>query len=110
MSCHSCGGFSQTGGSKTDKVLTRNASRVTEQQVQYEGDMIPPYKIDKNTKQVVPNEDFMEMYPDQSADTFSKNELQRAGYSGIKKRATKNNDKDVKFRGSAENAIKKIVK
>jgi len=106
--CHKCGGFSQTGGSKTDKVLTRNASRITEQQIQYEADIIPPYKLDKNTRQVVPNEDFMELYPNQAVDTFTQDELIDAGYGGLKKHQ-KNDDKGIKFKGRAQDAIKNVV-
>jgi len=110
VTCHECGGFSESGGSKTDKVLTRNASRVTEQQLQHEADMIPPYKLDENTRQVVPNEDFMELYPNQAAETFTEEELSDAGYAGLKKRTVKNGDKGIKFKGHARDGIKEIIK
>lgn len=108
LTCHSCGKFSQTGGSKTDKILTRASNRVTEQQIQHEGDMIPPYTVDKNTKEVIPNEAFMEMYPHQSAETYTKEELANAGFTPP---PTENTDKGegIEFKGDTKQGISDVI-
>lgn len=113
--CHNCGGFSESGGVKTDKILTRNADRVREQQLQHEGDMITPYVWDEATKKVVLNQDFVELYPVQAADTFTEQELRAAGHGKLIDElkhgewTEQSDDPDVEFKGDEREAIKEIV-
>lgn len=106
--CHACGGFGETSGA-TDKILTRNATRIVEQQVQYEGDMITPYKVDKSTNQVVVNEDFIDLYPNQAAQTYSDAELKSVGQEGLKTSISVDDGKGIEFAGDEQEAIKEIV-
>lgn len=108
--CHNCGGFAESGGVKTDKILTRNSSRLDEQRQQHEGDMILPYTFNKATKQVEVNHDFVELYPNQAAQTFTADELQAAGHSRLlEATAEPEPDSSVESKGNAEEAIKEIV-
>lgn len=107
--CHNCGGFSETGGSKTDKILTYNADRITEQQIQNEGDMIPPYTVDKSTSQVIVNQDFIDKYPNQAAQTFSQEELKASGNENLKPPENDDDGSGVEFKGSQEEAMQEIV-
>lgn len=109
IGCHHCLGFSETGGSKTDKILTRNATRITEQQEQHEADMITPYIVDKSTNQVVVNEDFIELYPNQAAETYSKEELRSVGQEGLKSAVLPDEGQGIEFSGSEEESIGAIV-
>lgn len=109
IGCHCCMGFSETGGTKTDKILTRNATRITEQQVQYEGDMITPYVVDKSTNQVVVNEDFIDMYPEQAAQTYSPDELRSVGQPDLKPTVEVDDGQGIEFVGSEQEAVKEIV-
>lgn len=109
IGCHHCLGFSESGGSKTDKILTRNATRITEQREQFEADMITPYVVDKSTNQVVINEDFIELYPNQAAETFSPEELRSVGQEGLKASVEVDNGQGIEFSGSEEEAIGAIV-
>lgn len=109
IGCHSCMGFAETGGTKTDKILTRSAERILEQQVQNEGDMIAPYIVDKSTNQVTVNQDFVDKYPDQAANTFTPDELTASGNEGLKPVANDDTGEEIVFRGSEEEAIKEIV-
>lgn len=109
IGCHNCMGFSETGGTKTDKILTRNATRITEQQVQYEGDMITPYVVDKSTNQVVVNEDFIDMYPEQAAQTYSPDELRSVGQPDLKPTVEVDDGQGIEFSGSEQETIKEIV-
>jgi hypothetical protein len=108
--CSNCGGFSETGGVKTDKILTRQSDRVRQEQQQHEGDMLPPYLFNKATGNVEVNHDFVELYPNQAAQTFSKDELVKAGHSHLLERAPASESEDIEFNGNAEEAIKEIVK
>lgn len=111
MGCHACLGFSESGGSSTDKALTRNANRITEQQMQYEQDMITPYIVDKSTNQAVVNEEFINLYPSQSAGTFSDEELKSVGQSDLKQ-AFKSNNKEpenIEYSGDEKQGITDII-
>lgn len=81
MACADCRGLSETGGAKLDGILTRNSDRVRTQQQQHEGDMILPHRFDKHLNKIVPNEDFVDKYPDQLPTYFTEQELNTAGYS-----------------------------
>lgn len=109
IGCHNCLGFSETGGTPTDKILTRNATRVVEQQEQYEQDMITPYVVGKSTNKVVVNEDFIDLYPNQAAQTYSPDELKSVGQIGLKPSESKDDGEAVEFKGDEKSAIKEIV-
>lgn len=109
VGCHSCMGFSETGGSSTDKILTRSSERVLEQQVQNEGDMITPYVVDRSTNQAVINQDFIDMYPNQAANTFTQEELRSSGNENLTPVQDDSMDEDVEFRGDEKQAIKEII-
>lgn len=110
IGCHMCMGFSETGGSPTDKILTRNAPRIVEQQVQYEADMITPYVVDKSTNQVVVNEDFIDLYPEQAAQTFSREELKQVGQEWLESTPDTDDGQAIEFTGDEKQAIDAIVK
>ncbi len=107
VGCHKCMGFSET--SKTDKVLTYVADRITEQQVQYEGDMITPYVVDKSTNNVIVNESFVDAYPEQSTGIFTREELGKAGYEELKPPANDDNGEGITFSGDQEESIREIL-
>lgn len=107
--CHNCMGFSETGGSSTDKVLTRSSERVLEQQIQNEGDMITPYVVDKSTNKAVVNQDFIDMYPNQAAETFSQEELQATGNENLKPAVNDDTGEGIEFVGDESKAIEEIV-
>lgn len=107
--CHNCMGFSETGGPKTDKILTYSADRITEQQIQNEGDLIPPYLVDKSTNQVTVNQDFIDKYPNQAANTFSQEELKATGNEELKPPENDDDGSGIEFNGSQEEAIKEIT-
>lgn len=109
VGCHHCRGFSESGGSSTDKLLTRNASRITDEQVQYEGDVITPYIVDKNTNQAVVNEEFINLYPEQAAQTYTKSELASVGQPDLKPAAVVQSTEGIEFSGDASEAIRDIV-
>lgn len=106
--CHACGEFSETGGTSIDKILTRNSTRVSLQQHEYEQDMITPYVIDKSTNQVIVNQDFVDLYPEQSAQTFTQEELKSSGNETLKV-TVEQDDKGVEFKGDEKKAIGDII-
>lgn len=107
--CHNCGGFSETGGPKVDKILTYNADRITEQQIQHEGDMITPYIVDKSTNQAIVNQDFIDKYPNQAAQTFSQEELKASGNENLKPPEKDDDGSGIEFKGSQEEAMREVV-
>lgn len=109
ISCHKCGGFSESGGSNTDKILTRNATRITEQQLQYEQDLITPYVVDKSTNQAVVNEEFINLYPEQAAQTYTQEELKSVGQPDLKPIANDDTGKGIEFKGDDTEAIKEVL-
>lgn len=82
--CSNCSAMNETGGSKVDGSITRNSFRVREQQKQMQGDMTPPYSYDKNKRKVVPNKDFIKLFPDQAQKTFSNEEFKSVGVTKLK--------------------------
>lgn len=109
VGCHDCRGFSESGGSLTDKVLTRNSDRVLEQQVQFEGDMQTPYVVDKSTNQVIVNEEFINLYPEQAAQTYTAEELKSVGQPDLKPSQQEYDKTGVEFSGSEEQAVTEIM-
>lgn len=107
--CHNCRGFSESGGSRTDKILTRNASRVTDEHIQYEGDIITPYVVDKNTNKAIVNEEFINLYPEQAAQTYSQDELKSVGQPDLKPSEITDDNEGVEFSGDANEAIADII-
>jgi hypothetical protein len=109
--CHNCGGYAESGGVRTDKILTRNSDRVRDQQHQHEGDMITPYVWDKATDKAVVNHDFVELYPEQAAVTFTKDELKAAGHGRLLERVKEADPdtSDVEFSGDEKQAIKGVI-
>jgi hypothetical protein len=83
--CARCLGLSEAAGVKIDGSLTRSASRIRDQQRTHEGDIIAPHIFDKNTRDLVPNPDFMKLHPDKIATNYSQKELEKAGHSKIGK-------------------------
>lgn len=109
VGCHNCRGFSESGGSRTDKILTRNADRITTEQVQYEGDMITPYIVDKSTNRAVVNEEFINLYPDKAASTYTVGELKSVGQPDLKPAVNDDDGKGIEFIGDEDKAIDDIV-
>lgn len=107
--CHNCRGFSESGGSRTDKILTRNADRITTEQVQYEGDMITPYIVDKTTNRAVVNEEFINLYPDKAASTYTADELKSVGQPDLKSSVNDDDGEGIEFIGDEKEAIDDIV-
>ncbi len=79
--CAECRGLSEAGGTQITHVLTRNSERVRAQQHTYEGDTITPHIYDRTLGRLVPNEDFMRLFPGKIATYFTEQELHKAGYS-----------------------------
>ena len=79
--CANCLGKSESGGPKLDGSVTRSSFRVRDQQRTNEGDFITPHVFDKVQKKAVPNPDFIEKYPNQVKNYFTKKDLKQAGYS-----------------------------
>lgn len=79
--CADCRGLSQAAGSNVSGILTRNSERVRSQQHTNEGDMITPHIYDKVLGRLVPNEDFMNRFPEKIATYFTESDLKQAGYS-----------------------------
>ena len=79
--CAHCRGLSEAAGAQVSNILTRNSERVRSQQHTNEGDIITPHIYDKVLGRLVPNEDFMERYPEKIATYFTEDDLKHAGYS-----------------------------
>ncbi len=102
-------GFAESGGSSTDKLLTRNATRVTEQAIQYEGDLITPYVVDKSTNQAVVNEEFINLYPNQAAQTYTQEELKSVGQPDLKPPVDTDEGKGIEFSGDESDTIGEVI-
>lgn len=110
MACANCWGVSEAAGAQVDGANTRNSFRIREQQRRFEADMIPPHTYDKASKKVIPNPDFIKLYPDKIDNYFEQTELEQAGYDKIghafqniasqKQKAQHDASEGVTFKGS----------
>lgn len=107
--CHDCGNYSESGGVRTDKILTRNASRITNQAVQFEQDLITPYIIDKTTNKPTVNQDFVDLYPNQAAGTFTPEELKASGNETLTATTEADKGENIVFSGEESEAIEEII-
>lgn len=73
-------GMSEAKGANVSNILTRNSDRVRQQQLRHEGDIILPHTYDKLTNKLVPNPDFVRLYPNQLPTYFTPEELKQHGY------------------------------
>lgn len=96
--CANCLGLSETGGTAIDGVLSRNSSRVRDQQRTHEVDTIAPHVFDHNTRDLRPNPEFMKHYPDRLTSNYTQKELEKAGMSKAGK--IFKTDKDVRARAA----------
>ena len=81
--CINCG-LQETGGAKSDGLITRNSFRIREQQKQYESDMTPAFVYDKHSKKVTANKDYIQRFPDQASRTFTSKEMNDVGITKLK--------------------------
>ncbi len=81
--CAACLGLSESGGVKIDGSLTRQSTRIRDQQRTHEGDIIPPHVFDYNKRGLVPNPDFIKRYPEKLTSSYTVAELKAAGHSRI---------------------------
>ncbi len=113
-SCHACGGFSQTSGSRVDNTIARNSFRVREQQQHHEGDMIPPHRYNHETRSREPNPEFVKLYADKAHAHYTPEELRAAKMPKLAKQvearanAKPKKDKSIKFKGSTKKGMKKL--
>lgn len=73
--CHNCAGM--TIGGDTTKIITRTAERVRKQQEIHKGDFVPPHVYDKSSKKMIPNTDFMRLYPNQAPQYYNSDEKRK---------------------------------
>lgn len=118
--CRNC----YTPGFKIEGLLTRTSKRVQEQQQKHAADFVQPHSYDKNRKKLVPNPDFIKLYPDQMHHYFNKEELRKEGYGKLgehmeKTQATKKAQvaaqkkaiqETVQHAGSQKKGTKKLIK
>jgi len=113
--CPNCGGFSETSGVRIDNTLARNSFRVREQQQQYEGDMLPPHRYNRETRRAEPDLEFIKRFPHTAKNHYTPEELKSAGMPKLAEKvkveqANRNKpDPDVKFRGDTKEGIKKAI-
>ena len=81
--CSNCG-LQETGGAKIDGSITRNSSRIREQQQAYKSDLTPAWTYDKNKRRTVPSTDFVKLFPEQATKTFTNAELKDVGITKLK--------------------------
>ena len=116
--CRDCGNFTPTP--LKDGFLTRNSPRLQVQREKHAADFVQPHTYDRVSRKVIPNPDFIKLYPQQVDEVYSKEEIQSEGLSklvqynkGIKGEAKKRvqtfKDQALKFAGSARKGIKKII-
>jgi hypothetical protein len=79
--CADCRGLSEAAGVQITGVLSRNSERVRAEQHTYEGDTILPHTFDPLLNKWLPNENFMQRFPDKITTYFTEAELKKAGYS-----------------------------
>ncbi len=117
--CPSCTNLTETGGIKTDGLLTRNSLRVRRDSVMHEGDLVLPHRYDKGTKKYVPNERFIERNPNQVHRYYRPDELAPLGYGKLTEKIKQDErtivEHQVKLQGAhwvgdAKEAVKKHLK
>lgn|SRR3990167_8494346 len=81
--CSNCG-LQETGGAKVDGSITRNSSRIREQQQAYKSDLTPPHVYDKASRKLKVNTDFVKLFPEQATKTFTNAELKDVGITKLK--------------------------
>lgn len=73
--CHVCLGAS-VGGSVT-RLITRTSDRVRKQQELHKGDYLPPHVWDPASKKMIPNLEFVRLYPKQAGQYYDESEKQK---------------------------------
>lgn len=114
--CPNCLGFAETSGSMVDNSITRNSFRVREQQQNYEGDMLPPHRYNRQTRRAEPDPEFIKRFPDKASVHYTPEELQKAKMPVLAEKVNdeqakpKKPDPSVKFRGNTKEGIKRVLK
>lgn len=80
--CTNCG-LVETAGSKVDGSITRNSSRIREQQQAYKSDLTPPWEYSKSQRKAIPSKEFIKLFPEQASKTFTTSELKSVGITKL---------------------------
>ena len=119
--CHNCLGVGQTGMRSTKNILTRNSERIRSDQIQNEGDTIPPYIFEPNQKKPVPNPEFAERFPQQAVQYFNDKELKQVGLENVKDKIAsdrakairakaKEDQRQIEYAGKSESGVRQTIK
>lgn len=77
--CPNCSNIAETAGASVSGIITRTSSRVRNQQEKHRGDVVIPHTYDKASGKIVPNPDFVKLYPEQTAQYFDEQEVKSSG-------------------------------
>lgn len=73
--CHVCLGASV--GGNVSRLITRTSERVRKQHEIHKGDYLPPHVWDPASKKMIPNLEFMRLYPKQAGQYYDESEKQK---------------------------------
>lgn len=91
--CHSCGMFTEAGGTNTTGLLSRNSLKVRQEAVMHEGDILHPFYYDAVRRKPIPNREFIKQFPNQSHEYYTSAQLLDAGYTNLPKHLEKRKKK-----------------
>lgn len=77
--CSECSTIAATGGARVDGILTRNASRIRSQHEHHRADMAIPHVYDKSTGKMVPNPEFVKLYPENTSLYYTEDDVKKSG-------------------------------
>lgn len=116
--CEHCGGIATTGGVRTDGLASRSIFSIRETQKAMEGDLLTPFVADQNSGNMIINEEFIKLYPDQAHQYYTEEELKAQGLDKLAEKVAVDrenfvkgqDDSDVEFSGEfSEESVKQIV-
>lgn len=77
--CHACGGVNETGGARVSGILTRNSERLRHDGEHHKADVVIPHILDKASGKVVPNPEFVKLYPEKTSTFYSEEDVKASG-------------------------------
>lgn len=78
-SCSECGGYNETGGARASGILTRNSDRLRRDGDRHKADVVIPHTLDKASGKLVPNPEFVKLYPEKTSTFYSEEEVKASG-------------------------------
>ena len=83
--CSKCSSISEMAGATLSGIVTQSSYRIRNQQEKHRGDVVIPHSYDKASGKMIPNPEFVKLYPEQTSQFFDESDIKQTGDKKLEK-------------------------